>query len=172
MGFGKDGKGVIIRDSTSQALGALASGAGIIIGTKLALTSDFRMIKLEAIGTFSSLTNPEGRGLALYIVDGQFSVAEIEVAIEGNGPLGPNQSDAAEIAMRFEKWLGEVLSPATGEGVAIAVGKQTVALMEETIRWTFSAAQSWNFFVYNHGATLTTGSNFIVRSKSFGVWVR
>ncbi len=172
MGFGKDGKGVIIRDSTSQALGALASGAGIIIGTKLAIEEDFRMIKCEAIGTLSSLTNPEGRGLALYLVDGQYSLAEFEAAIEGNGPVGPNASASAEVSMRFEKWLGEVLSPATGEGVAILVGKQTVALMEEVIRWTFQATTSWNFIIYNHGAALTTGSNFIVRSKLFGVWVR
>ncbi len=45
MGFGKDKKGSILMESRSQALGALAADAGILIGTKLALTEDFRMLK-------------------------------------------------------------------------------------------------------------------------------
>ncbi len=37
MGFGKDGKGVIIRESKAQALGGLGAGVPILIGAQLAI---------------------------------------------------------------------------------------------------------------------------------------
>ncbi len=43
--------------------------------------------------------------------------------------------------------------------------------MEKTLRWTFSRTKSWNFFVYNLGAAITTGATVIIKAKSFGVWV-
>ncbi len=48
MGFGKDGKGVIIRDDPTEALGTLGAKDVIVVVTgKTQITTHFRMIKTE-----------------------------------------------------------------------------------------------------------------------------
>lgn len=169
MGFGKDGKGVIIREARSQTLATLDQQVMVFIDTKLATLERFRMIKLEIYGSVSGLTTGEGTGLYLGICDGDLTLAEAEAAVEANGPLGPNDSVTEAIAERFTMILG-ALDRETGTE-AIFENENGGHLMSKTIRWTFSRAKSWNFFVYNLGNQLTTGSNVIIRAKSFGVWV-
>ncbi len=169
MGFGKDGKGVIITESRVQALGSLANEAGILIGTNLATLERFRMLKLEIIAAVTSLTSTEGTGLLLGIVDGDYTLAELEAAIESDGPLGPNDQISEELSERFYKWLGAV-DRETGTD-ALFENNQGGHQMEKTIRWTFARTKSWNFFVYNMGSAITTGATVNVRAKSFGVWV-
>ena len=70
MGFGKDGKGVIIRESRAQVLGALAVGTLIFIGTKLGTLERYRMIKLEVFAAITGLTAGEGDVLLFGISDG------------------------------------------------------------------------------------------------------
>ncbi len=172
IGFGKDGKGEIIREARSQALSTLQAGGGIIIGTKLATTEDFRIIRTDVQSSITGLTSSEGKGLALYLVDGVFTIAEFEAAIEANGPLGPNEAVAAEIAMRFERWLGEVVDAAGTAGDAIIRNEKGGALLQDTIRWTFSRTKSWNWVLFNHGVALTTGATVFIKAKNYGVWVR
>ncbi len=169
MGFGKDGKGVIMRESRSQTLGALAGQAAIIIGTNLATLERFRMIKNTIYASLTGLTTGEGTSLLFGIADGDFTLAEIEAAIEVSGPLGPNDKTNADAAERFVKLIGAIDRETGTE--AIFENAQGGHKMENTIRWTFAATKSWNYFVYNLGNTLTTGSNLLLRAKSFGVWV-
>ncbi len=169
MGFGKDGKGVIIRESRSQTLGALAAEAGVIIGTKLATLERFRMLRNEVIATTINGTSTEGTGLIFGLADGQFTLAQIEAAIEADGPIGPNDTIVEDIADR-PVWFSGTMDREQGqEGVfENEMGGHMLVLKP---RWTFARTKSWNYFVYNLGATLTTGSSCIFRAKSFGVWV-
>ncbi len=169
MGFGKDGKGVIIREARSQTLGTLDLQSMVFVDTKLATLERFRMIKLEIYAGITGLTSGEGTGLFLGIADGDLLLAEAEAAVENNGSLGPNDSVSEAVSERYTKILGAVDRETGTE--AVFENETGGHLMEHTIRWTFSRTKSWNFFVYNLGNQLTTGSNIIIRAKSFGVWV-
>ncbi len=171
MTFGKDNKGVIIRESRTQALGALGISTGIIIGTKLATLERFRMLKSELMVTITGLTSGQGTGLNLYLVDGDFSLAEFEAAIEGNGPLGPNDAIQEPISERFEKWCGSTENQSGSESELQVRNEDKGGLLTVMPRWTFARTKSWNWILYNAGAVLTTGATVFVKAKSFGVWV-
>ncbi len=169
MGFGKDGKGVIFRQSLSQALGTLDNAAGILIGTKPAILERFRIIKSEAWSTINALTSGEGVGIILGLADGDFSISEIEQAIETNGPLGPNDLPNAAQAERFIMFVG--MTDGEVGTTQVFENEKGGHSMENTVRWTFARTKSWNWFAYNLGDQLTTGSTLVLRAKSFGVWV-
>ncbi len=170
MGFGKDGKGVIIREVKSQALGTLASSTGIIIGSPLGILERFRMLKSEIIASFVAITGNEGVGLALYLVDGDISLVEFEQSLETDGPLGPNDSVQEAIADRFSVLAGVYKMDETAtEGVF--ANEHNGGMLVIKPRWTFSRTKSWNWIVYNHGTSLTTGSSVKLKCKNFGVWV-
>ncbi len=168
MGFGKDGKGVIIRESRNQALGALAASAAIIVGTNLAILERFRMLKSEIWASITGLTSTEGTGLLFGLADGDLALAEIEIAIENNGPLGPND-DSAVLSER-PVWLIGAVDRETGQE-AIFENEEGGHMLVVKPRWTFARTKSWNWFVYNHGAAITTGATIEIRVKEFGVWV-
>ncbi len=170
MGFGKDGKGVIMRESRSQALTTLAVNTAIFIGTKLVTLERYRMIKLELTAGINGVTSNEGSNLVIGICDGDLSLAEIEAAIEGAGPLGPNDSVQEAISERYVKMLGST-NHMEADVEAMFLNKMGGPIIEETIRWTFARTKSWNYFVYNMGSALASGSLVSIRVKSFGVWV-
>ncbi len=169
MGFGKDDLGKIILEKRTQALGAFANEAGIIIGTKLVTLERFRIIKAELYAAITGLTTGEGTGLLIGLADGDLSLTEIEEAIENNGPLGPNDQVLEARADRFTKWFGAV-DRETGDH-ALFENDDGGHMMAKTIRWTMARTKSWNWFVYNLGPVLTTGATVNIRSKLFGVWV-
>ncbi len=170
MGFGKDGKGVIIRETRAHSVGALAQVV-TLLDTKLATLERFRMLKNETVATIVGVTAGEGVGLYLGLADGDFTAAEIEAAIESNGPLGPNAAPEEELAERFMMWLGAADFVEDAATEALFLNEKGGYLMTSIPRWTFSRTKSWNFFLYNIGVALTTGATLNLRSKSFGVWV-
>ncbi len=171
IGFGKDGKGIITRQSLTVSLGTLAQSTGIIVGTKPAIEVGYRMLKSEVICTISGVTAGELNGLALYLVDGDYSLAEFEASMESNGPLGPNDSVNLELAMRFMKHMGAVVHSDVSTEL-IMVNSTGGPLLESNPRWTFQRIKSWNWIAYNHGFAPTTGATLFVKAKNFGVWVR
>ncbi len=171
MGFGKDGKGVIIKQSVSQALGALGANAGILIGTKPAILERFRMIKTELFAALTGLTGGEGNNILIGLADGDLSLAEIEEAIEQTLPLGPNDAVGEAVAERFVKWLGATPVVHATATEKLFTNEKGGHMMSETVRWTYARTKSWNYFVYNLGAALTTGASCTIRAKQFGVWV-
>ncbi len=175
MGFGKDGKGVIIVEGRSQALGTLASSAGILIGTKLAILERFRMLKAEITARVSGLTVGEIHGSRLYLADGDLTLVEIEAQIESNGPLGPNEIAPADIAERpvFLAGVFEENGAGGGTPIALCKDKETNApVVMLNPKWTFARTKSWNWVLYNAtGSAFTTGASVSILAKEFGVWV-
>ncbi len=172
MGFGKDGKGAIIMESRSQALGALGFNTGILIDTKLAITEDFRMLKSIVNVSVTGLTLAEGSGLQLYLADGALTLAQIEAKIEQSGPLSRHDPPLEAIAERFVK----LVAGARGGGseaaqVMFADAMNNGVGIVTKPRWTFGATKSWNWVIYNRFAAITTGANVNLNAENFGVWV-
>ncbi len=172
-GFGKDGKGVIVYESRSQALGALSGNKGIIVGTKLAITDDFRMLKNELLASVTTMVAGEGHGLEIGIADGDFTLAQIEEALDKNGPLARDNTIETEQAQRAVFILGTINPTDPAAIDATFLDKVTGApFVISKLRWTFhSNTQGWNYFVYNSGQTLSTGSTVKIHAKSFGLWL-
>lgn len=167
MGFGKDGKGVIMRNADSITLGALASGAAVKQGTPLAIEEDFRMLKydvwLQIEGTIQS-----DEGWLIGIADNELSVTEIAEAIVVDGPLDRNDRLKEEQATRPVFVLGSM--PQVGQGNH-NVGHW--AHIEGTLRWSFSDAEGFTLFAFNaSGVPLTTGAVIKVIAKYYGVWIQ
>ncbi len=171
MGFGKDDKGVIIREARSQALGALAAQAGILIGTKLAITDSFRMLK--AVGSFvmDGLTSGESEGLLLFIANGDLTLAEAEAAIELSGPVDRSDRVNGPIAERFVQLVGATADGSSAVKAVMLDAHTGAPVIVAKPRWTFGQNDSWNWIVYNNGAALTTGATIKLRTQCFGVWV-
>jgi len=170
MGFGKDGKGAIVLESRAQTLGTIAGAAALLIGTKLATTEDFRILKSEVFAAITGATAGELVGLLIGIADGDLTTTEIEEAIELNGPLDRHATIESERSMRFVKLFGAVVRESAGSEL-VFVAEGGAAMMEVKPRWTFGLGKSWNWFVYNLAAAPTTGASVQLRAKSFGVWV-
>ncbi len=173
MGFGKDGKGVIIYESVSKDLGTLADQAAKVVNGPLAITDDFRMLKSEVVAHHTLSQTDEGHGLYLGIADGDLTEAEIAAAITTGKPLDRNDSVLAAVAERFVKLFaasGEAVEPLGV--VANYLNKYGGPMLEVNPKWTFGDTSSWKWFIFNNsGATLTTGLTVRVIAKSFGVWV-
>lgn len=173
MGFGKDGKGAILSEKPSVALSTLAQNTGIILtdnAIENSLLERFRIIKSEIVAAIQGGTFVAGDGpLLLYLVDGDFTLAEFEAAIETVGPVGPNDKVASAVVERFYKFFGMLnfVEENAGPGALLNGGM----VVEKTIRWTFARSKGWNWILYNTGTALTTGATIKLQCKHFGVWV-
>ncbi len=175
MGFGKNNQGVIIRAIEDQALGALAADAVIKIETDIALTEDFRLLKMELTAFVEGLTAGEGDGLHIGIADGELSTTEIKECLEAAGPQDRNDHQTMERANRPVWLIGRILAQlpeVAGALKIVFIDRSSSPMMEWTKRWTFSDPEGWELFVYNRGAgALTTGATVRTTSTSYGVWV-
>ncbi len=173
MGFGKDGKGVIIVEKREQALGTLAQNTGILIATNLATLERFRMLKTEVICTLTNVATTELGGIVLYLADGDLTLAEIEEAIETEGPLGPNDQIAEAIVMRpvFRVGAAKMASGAGALEATHLINDEGGPLLSINPRWTFARTKSWNWVIYNNGPAPTTGTIAKIMAKNFGIWV-
>ncbi len=173
MGFGKDGKGIIIAEAPNIPLGTLAANTGIILTNGdigQTLLERFRIIKSSITAAIQGGVFATGDGpIELYLVDGDLSLAEFEEAIETVGPLGPNDRIRMEQAARWYKSFGMMnfIAEDSGDGPMLNGG----LVVERTIRWTFATSKGWNWIAYNHGTALTTGATIKLQCKHFGVWV-
>ncbi len=165
------GKGVLLRQNTSQALGALAAGSGIFVGTKPAILERYRILKSIVQATMRSQTTLEGTGLLLYLVNGDLSLVEAEAAIESEGPLGPNDRIGQEVAGRLVKLIGATPERGAGLNSVFSDMNTNSPVIVAKPRWTFARTKGWNFMVYNAGDTITTGSTIVLKADHFGIWV-
>ncbi len=168
MGFGKDGKGAIVKESTSFTLGALGT-QDVVAGAGPVMSEDFRIIKTEVYANITGLTTGEAEGLYLGLANGDLSAAEIEESLEAQGPLFPRDRIPEEKAERLTKMIGRFDDKAL---IAVLLGPDGGSPVSKTIRWTFGKSQAgWKWFVHNIGTPLTTGATVRITATHFGVWV-
>ncbi len=164
--------GVIIRERRSQSLSTLGSLTALIIGTKLANTISFRILKAELYAFISGLTSGEGDGLIIGLANGDLTVAEIKECIEAQGPLNPSDRVGNERAKRAVWLLGSTDAEIDTNGFFDSdmenAGQHKIVTKP---RWTFTEGVGWNWFLWNTGPSpLTTGATIEITSTNFGVW--
>ncbi len=165
MGFGKDGRGVIVRMNEQQALGTLGAVTAIL-AKNFAFTEDFRCISVNLDFTMSNLTLGQGP-IGIYLANGNMSVAEVAETLTVQGPLGPNAQTENEQAMRPVYRLGVF-----GHGEVLAEHMHFSS--KRNIRWTFSNPDGISIFAFNHStssALSTTDPVVNIMGDIFGVWV-
>ncbi len=169
MGFGKDGKGVIIADTGLITLATLANVTALKEDAPLTIGEDFRLIKVDLLAMISGATPGEGP-LWLYLVNDELTVAEIAEAIEASGPLDRNDRVAFERATRAVFMLG-MFPLAVAEEPVFGMESQR-GFLQKVIRWTFSNPEGFSLVIFNQsGGTLTTGATVRFAAKYYGVWL-
>ncbi len=170
MGFGKDGKGVIITDVDVITLGTLANVTAIKQGSPLVFKEDFRLIKMIMSMHTRGQTVGEA-GIEIYLCNNDLSVAEIAEAIVTAGPLSRNETVAEDLAKRAVFLLGNIGALGVVDFIQGKGGQYGV--IEENIRWSFSDPEGWCIVAFNNsGAALTTGQVIRFSVKYFGVWLQ
>ncbi len=173
MGFGKDGKGAIIKESLSVGLLALGGNDVIIFTGPTNIEEDFRIIKTEAFCHVTGLTANEGQALQLGLSNGNLAASDIEASIEAGGPLNPSDRLRAEPAERLTKMFGGTGNGARSQTTEVGfVNENGGPQMAKTVRWTFSNTENWSWFIHNLGAVLTTGATARLIATHYGVWVQ
>ena len=169
MGFGKDGKGVIITQADLITLSTLANNTGIKQASPMAITEDYRIISMELAAQLEGVTSSE-TPIHLYLCNDELSVAEIAESITNVGPLDRSDRLQQERAERSVFLVG------TFNGTAVSIpirghdGQE--GIVKKTIRWTYSSGQGFTLVAFNQsGGTLTTGGVVRFVSKYYGVWV-
>ncbi len=171
MGFGKDGKGAMLRERVVDgALGALGSSAAVLFGG-LALTEDFRLLKSEVVALVNNLTTTQGEGLIFGICNGELSATEVDECIEAAGPLDRNDRVSSERAMRNVKILGVLKKNAGADGEGFFEDEGGTRILRSKHRWTYSNPEGWDWFIINIGGSLTTGATLQIQATHYGVWV-
>ncbi len=176
MGFGKDGKGAILKEKTTITLAALAADALVAASSGLLLDGDFRILKSEITCVIKGITSLEGQGLILYMANGDLSASQMEGNIETNGPQSSNDRDRQETAERWVRRVGITGGPTVNETERVFRNEHNGALLTINPRWTFKRRRTvgdggWNWGVYNSGVVLTSGATCDLLATHYGVWV-
>ncbi len=172
MGFGKDGKGQILRETVVITPGALGAAAVVEHTGGITLqTTSFRILKAEFFISQSGAFAAEGDEVIIGFANGELTAAEIAECINVDGPPDRNSRVDEERAMRAVWLLADLKEPTDGTtGYALPLNNGLP--MEFTPRWTFTPTEGWDWFAFNPLAgALTTGSSFRITAKYFGVWV-
>ncbi len=171
MGFGKDGKGVIITESDIFSMLTLADNTALKQNNPLDIAEDFRMIKTEIVAEWRDVASSNGP-LHMYLVNDELTVAEVVEAVQAGGPLNRNDRVAQERAERAVFLIGQFPEFKAGHSTELRGADGQMGVINKTIRWTFSNPEGWSFVVINRtGGALTTGSIVRFSAKHFGVWL-
>ncbi len=165
MGFGKDGKGAIIRERMEIDASNLASVTAIFdTAGGVTLQNDFRIVKTEY--TMYSDGAIDGNNFAVGICDGHLSVGQVGACITANGPNNSADRPGIELAER-PVWILESYGQHSTFNDAPLNKKG-----EKVLRWTFNGTDGWRWFIFNPlDSALGTGTEIIILAKHFGVWV-
>ncbi len=162
---------VIIKETQSLALGALAAGAAIVVAGP-SITDDFRIIKTEVHASLEGLTAGEGNNLLFGLANGDLGVTRIAASLAADGPLNASDRDKAAAAGDFTRYLSGSAQMADAGTVRHFPGGYGGPIIEKTIRWTFSKGVGWAWYIFNNdGSALTTAASLRVVATHYGVWV-
>lgn len=170
MGFGKDGKGVIIREIVTLTAGALGVGAAVKhTGGATLETTPFRILKTEYFVTIQGNFGAEGDEVIVGMCDGELSTTEIANCLGANGP-GDRNNHAAHNNAMLPVWTLSQHKEAHDAATSYHAGD--VGKITFNPKWTFGATEGWSFFAYNPLAgSLTSGLVLRIHAKHYGVWV-
>ncbi len=176
MGFGKDGKGAIVKEKFSLSLGALPARDNVLGNSTVSLDGDFRILKSEITAVLAGMTSLEGKGLILYMSEGDLTDAGVEANIEQNGPVSRGDQVATEVASRWVRRVGITIGPTVNETERVFTNEYGGGLLTLKPRWTFIRRRTaneggWDWSIYNDGATLTTGATLFIIATHYGVWL-
>ncbi len=176
MGFGKDGKGIIVIEQTVVTLGGLAGQDSVIGASDVSLDSDFRILKSELTCVLTGMTSLEGAGFILYMTEGEISAAEGEANVELDGPERSGDQTAEEVASRWVCRVGILMPPTVNETERVMTNEYGGGILTLKPRWTFrrgrtAANGGWNWMIYNDGVNITTGASVRIMATHYGVWV-
>jgi len=165
--------GVIIRENSGDSLGALSAATAVRVGQiDGSLQEDFRILKSEIAARLVALTAGEGAGLLFGICNAELTAAEIAECLTTSGPLDKNDRLLKERAGRWVKVLSQYDPTNTLAVAGLFKNKTGGPIIESKDRWTYSDPEGWAYFVFNDGATLTTGASVLSVATHYGVWVQ
>ncbi len=176
MGFGKDGKGAIVKEFTSFALAGLAGQDLILANAGVSLDQSFRILKTILTATLTGITSLEGAGLMLYMTTGDLTEPSVEANIEQNGPVSRGDPAATEVAGRWVRLVAVSPNATVNLTERSMLNEHGGAILTVKPRWTFIRRRTateggWNWGIYNNGVTLTTGTTCRIAATHYGVWV-
>ncbi len=175
MGFGKDHRGMILREKVTLTVGGLAANSVVFhTGGIILETTSFRILKTEYFVTQSGAFAAEGDEVIIGIANGELSAAEVASSLISAGPDDRNDRVGEELAMRAVWLTGpNIKEPADPAAVTtFSAPSNSGLLMSFSLRWTFTPTEGWNWFAFNPlGGALTSGAVFFITAKHFGVWV-
>ncbi len=168
MGFGKDGKGAILREFVSIDLGTLAGSTVVKASANLVLQDDFRILKTEYLAFMEEDLADDGEAVFFGIADNELSIAEIAELLVLSGPLDRNDRLSTERAER------PVWNCGLFKGVALPVLNNGMLIERSGKPWTFSNPEGWTWYAFNPTAAALGDANasaIKIMATHYGVWV-
>ncbi len=149
----------------SLALSTLASRDVVTIASPVLVTGG-TLVSTKTVMTVLSPDADDGPFL-VGVAAGALSAAQIEAAIENDGPFGPTHMDQMQNASRFRhiRTLGVLQA-----GLAQA-GETMLLWIDQQIKLGFTEADAgWVWWIYNLGATLVAGSTWEITERDFVIF--
>ncbi len=149
----------------ATALGTLNNSTGILIAGP-ALTRGGRALSVVGSQSISILTPGDGP-FEFGIMAGDLTLTELEAYLELGGPLTPSDRAAVEVASRgrYLRRLG-ILVP-QGNGTVACTWMPNTSLSGLRFSEAGEAQGGWDWWLYNQGRDLTTGSSWQVSAGVF-----
>ncbi len=172
MGFGKDGKGQILYETSISSLdmGALAARDAVeFVGSfNDALEEDFRILRVDywiSIRGAQAIVLEDGP-IWVGFAAGNLAAGDVEGAIE---TIPVNQNDLGLENTNRPIWPLEMF---TVQDPDTQAGDHQTIKGSFNPKWTFNNPDGWTWWVYNSSAfALVTGSAITINAKIFGMWV-
>ncbi len=147
------------------ALGALASRDLVVIAGPTQVVGG-TLVSTKTVHAILSPDQFDGPFL-IGVATGNITAAELEQAIENGGPSGPAHATGTEVASRFRhiRTLG-VLDARDGAGV-----QPFTLWLDMAIKLGWAEQDGgWNWWIYNLGPDLVSGSTWEVTERNFVIY--
>ncbi len=127
------------------------------------MTRGGRLISVRGVLSVRGLTAGNGPFL-VGIADKGISLAQLEQYLENAGPVTPDETAKAEIASRGQRIRTLGIIQPMGDGTTGSFYLDNASLRG----MKFSEEQTgWAYWLYNLGAAMTTGANWLVAVQHF-----
>ncbi len=159
-------------EDNNITLGALAGAAAIFGASKIDAGREqgFRIMKSRLFISMTGKTATEGP-ILLGVC------ANIPTAADLAGLLALNPQDISDNPERADNWFVKMLDQIGLETVSYPNNPMVLKTPSYSISygrngWSIPEGSALNYFAFNAGASLTTGTVFLIAAEHFGVWLR